>query len=422
MTEPDISDLLTVVQAMAIIDAVPVQPRLERAPLMAAQGRRLAEDLTADRDAPPFDKSQMDGYAVRCGDVFNAPVRLRIVGEIAAGSSAIRPLGPGEAMAIMTGAPMPADADGVVPVEMTRLDGEFVSIQEPAKAGRYIAPRGSDALAGQIVLKKGTVLESAQLAVAASIGADHLWTYARPRVAVLSTGDELVQVDQTPGPNQIRNSNNPMLVAMLHRLGCEVTDLRTAPDVPAEIRHSMEAGLSADVLIVTGGMSMGTHDYVPQLIRDMGFEMKVTKLRIKPGKPFVFAMKSQADGGAEGAMTHRYIFGLPGNPVSGFVGMRRLASRLLARLAGGEHRERWLTGRLDAGLPANGSREFYQPVLWTPPPEGGTSSRNEFAAVTPLAWKGSADIYTLAAANALLVRGENEPPLAKGTLIRVLEI
>ncbi len=421
MSDLDVSDLLTLAQAQAVIDAVPADLRRERVPLMEAHGRRLAEDLAVDRDAPPFNKSQMDGYAVRCADVAGAPVRLLVVGEIAAGSSADRPLAPGEAMAIMTGAPVPAGADGVVPVEMTQREGENVVIRESAKAGRYIAPRGNDALAGQIVLKKGTVMESAQLAVAASLGAAQVWTYARPSVAVLSTGDELVQIDQTPGDNQIRNSNNSMLVAMLNRLRCDVRDLGTARDAPAEIRHAMEEGLAADVLIVTGGMSMGTHDYVPQLIRDMGFEMKVTKLRIKPGKPFVFAMKSETCDPSAPA-THRYIFGLPGNPVSGFVGMLRLTSRLLARLAGGEIHERWLAGRLDAGLPGNGPREFYQPVIWTPPSEGGTSSRNEFAAVTPLPWKGSADIYTLAAANALLVRSENEPPMAKGTLIRVLEI
>jgi molybdopterin molybdotransferase len=280
--------------------------------------------------------------------------------------------------------------------------------------GRYIAGRGSDILAGQTVLRKGVFLEPAQVATAASMGAGHPLIFARPRVAVLSTGDELVQVEQTPGPNQIRNSNNPMLVALLRKLGCEVTDLGTAPDLPAEIRLAMEEGLAADVLFVSGGMSMGTRDYVPRIILDLGFEMKVAKLRIKPGKPFVFAVRVEP--------TMKFIFGLPGNPVSGFVCTLRLASRLITRLAGGAVREKWLAGKLDAGLPANGPREFYQPAVWTAPVEGGTSSRNEFATITPLAWKGSADLYTLAMANALLVRGENEPPLAKGTLVRALEM
>jgi molybdopterin molybdotransferase len=241
--------------------------------------------------------------------------------------------------------------------------------------------------------------------------------YARPRVAVLSTGDELVAVGEEPGANQIRNSNNVMLVALLRKLGCEVRDLGTARDHPQAIRGAMEGALAEHgVLFVTGGMSMGTHDYVPRVISELGFEIRISKLRIKPGKPFVFAVRTASD-----SVSPRYIFGLPGNPVSGFVSTVRLASRLLARLAGGQPREKWLAGKIDVGLPANGPREFYQPVVWSPV-QGGTSARSEFATVTPLAWKGSADIFTLAAANALLVRPENEPALGKGTLVRVLEI
>ena len=424
MEDLDVSDLLTVAAAMAVIDAAPLPaaPRVERVPLAEAQGRRLAQDLVADRDAPPFDKSQMDGFAVRCADVAGAPVELRVIGEIAAGTTADRGLEAGEAFAIMTGAPMPPGADGVVPVEETAVGAhpQTVQIMKPAAKGRYIAPRGSDARAGQVLLRRGVELDAAQLTVAASVGAAEVAVHARPRVAVLSTGDELVPVGEQPGPNQIRNSNNVMLVALLRRMGCHITDHGTARDDPQAIRSAMEAALSENhVLFVTGGMSMGTHDYVPRVISDLKFEIRISKLRIKPGKPFVFAVSATAEN--DFAADHRYIFGLPGNPVSGFVSTLRLASRLLVRLAGGQPREKWLAGKTDVGLPANGPREFYQPVIWSPI-QGGTSARSEFATVTPLAWKGSADIFTLATANALLVRPENEPPLGKGTLVRVLEI
>jgi molybdopterin molybdotransferase len=250
--------------------------------------------------------------------------------------------------------------------------------------------------------------------------------FARPSVAVLSTGDELVGIEQSPRGSQIRNSNNVMLVALLRRLGCEVRDLGTVNDDPEKIRAAMSDGLArADVLFVTGGMSMGQYDWCPKVMREMGADLRITKLKIKPGKPFVFgeiaaASLAVSQTGArpvakpqasrESAGQVRYIFGLPGNPVSGFVCTLRLCSRLLTRIAGGEPCEKWLTGTLDAPLAAYGPREFYQPA------------RYNAGRVQALAWKGSADLYTLAAADVLLVRAENEPALPAGATVKVLEI
>jgi len=451
MSEPDVSSLLTVQQAIRILDQTPVAPRTRRVPVDHADGLRLAQAVVTDRDYPPFHKSQMDGFAIRQDDVRSAPIELQIVGEVAAGETAKTGLATGQAISIMTGAPLPTGADAVVPVEDTERTGEStVRILRSDTFTRYVAHQGSDCKAGQNVLTPGVRIGPAQIAVAATVGATELEVFEKPRVAVLSTGDELVPVTSTPQGSQIRNSNSPMLVSLLRRMGCDVTDLGTVPDDKDTIRASLQTGLSFDALFVTGGMSMGEYDYVPRLLIDLGAQLKITKLRIKPGKPFVFATfpSPSPDKPAESPPSNANapvaispsrpgntdapvaisppassccIFGLPGNPVSSFVCASRLAGRVLSRMAGGPIEERWLSGRLDNGLPVNGPREFYQPAIRTVAP-GRDSTHGEFATITPLKWTGSADLFTLARANVLLVRPENDPPLPKGTILRVLEI
>jgi molybdopterin molybdotransferase len=272
-------------------------------------------------------------------------------------------------------------------------------------------------------LARGTLLGPAQIAVAASVGAATLDVYTRPRVAILSTGDEIVPADQQPGPAEIRNSNSYMLHALLTRLGCQVRDLGIVPDQPDLIRSKMEQGLASDeVLFVTGGMSMGEYDYVPRLLIEMGVELRISKVRIKPGKPFVFGVR--ADRGVSehfGVAPHvqaglhvdtdstessKFFFGLPGNPVSGYVCTLRLASRLLARMAGGEPAQELVSAMLRKPLAVNGPREFCQPAVL-----------DDAGGIDPLEWKGSADIYTLAAANALIIREENAPAAAVGVRV-----
>jgi molybdopterin molybdotransferase len=430
MSDLDVSSLLTVQQAIRILDGVSIHPRTRQVSLADADGLRLARPIKTDTDYPPFNKSQMDGG-----------VDLKLVGEIAAGETSDHSLAAGETLAIMTGAPMPAGADSVVPIEDTeRLDPNTVRILRTDNYSRFVAQRGSDCKAGQVVLAAGTRLGPAQLAVAAAVGATELEVFENPRVAVLATGDELVPANATPGRAQIRNSNTPMLLSLLRRLGCDVIDLGTAIDDPDTIRTALQKGLEFDALFVTGGMSMGEYDYVPKLLKELGVDLRITKLRIKPGKPFVFGTYS----GNRGPMDREivdgqfpahsvrpspphplapsvFVFGLPGNPVSAFVCTIRLASRVLIRIGGGAIEEPWLTGKLDTGLPVNGPREFYQPAIRTIAP-GRDSTHGEFASITPLKWTGSADLFTLARANVLLVRPENDPPLPKGTVLRVLEI
>jgi molybdopterin molybdotransferase len=284
-------------------------------------------------------------------------------------------------------------------VEDVERVGEKVRVLRAAAPDRFIARRGNEVRAGAVVLERGMKLGAAQLAVAASVGVSRVRVFAAPRAAVLSTGDELVPIDATPGPAQIRNSNSLMLVALLRQLGCDVIDLGIVRDDPAATRAALERGMQHDVLFISGGMSMGEYDYVPRTLIELGAELKITKLRIKPGKPFVFAVK-------EG----RFVFGLPGNPLAGFVCTVRLASRLIARLRGEQPIERWREAKLAEALPPNGPREFYQPIFL----ENGMAK--------PLKWKGSADVFTLACANALLVRAENEPALSAGAAVRLLEV
>jgi molybdopterin molybdotransferase len=268
-------------------------------------------------------------------------------------------------------------------------------------------------------------LGAAQVAAAATVGAGMLEVFDRPRVAILSTGDELVDIGHQPGPFQVRNANNILLYAILRRLGCQIVDLGIAHDRPGELRGAIEDGMMHDVVLVTGGMSLGRHDHVRTVFGQVGAEVKIERLRIKPGKPFVFAVAprrlipGRVDARSYAEVTHAlpprdsgrtcFLFGLPGNPVSAYVCTLRLVARVLRRLAGGPGDSRWVTATLQDPLEANGPREFYQPAVL-----------DDQSRVRPLKWKGSADLFTLAAANALIMRPENQPALPAGSAVMAM--
>jgi molybdopterin molybdotransferase len=406
MAEVDVSDLMTVQQAMAIIDSVPVHPRTARDEPEKCWGCYLAEDVLADRDSPPFDKSLMDGFAVRSADVQTIPCELEVMGRIAAGGSPAVPVGERQAIAIMTGAPLPENADAVVPIEMTKPAGvpNRITVQRSAKPGDSIARRGSEAAAGSVVIKEGTRLKSTQLAVAQSVGAYPL-VYDLASVGIIETGDELVPKNQKPTGSQIRACNSQLLLGALTYLPCFARTLENlpVPDDPDLIEQSILSAFARqplDILLITGGMSMGERDFVPAVLKNLGADLKITKLRIKPGKPFIFAQ--MPDG--------KYVFGLPGNPVSAFVCTRILVSRLIRRIAGGPADEPTRVAPLAAPVKANGPRTFYLPAIF------------DGQALTPLKWKGSADIFTLSRANALLILAENLSRQPAGAALEFVEL
>jgi molybdopterin molybdotransferase len=403
----NVERLISVSEAMAILDAEPVTPRMRSMDLARALGAVVATEVRADRDYPPFDKSVMDGYAVRSADVAKTPAALEVVGEIAAGQWPSRGIGPGEAMAIMTGAPMPAGADAVIPVEWTdgAAVGGQVRIERGAEPGQMIVRRGSDCRAGAVVLTSGTRLGAAQIAVAASVGAATVFVYEKPRAAVMSSGDEIVPVAATPGAAQIRNSNSAMLAALIRGRGwcSECREVKPPADDPAAIAAALRSARECDAIFLSGGMSMGKYDFVPGVLSELGVQIRISKLRIKPGKPFVFGVWKHDKGTT-------YIFGLPGNPVSAFVCTLRLASRILRRIAGEIGGEPPHRAKLAAAAEGNGAREFYQPGRW------------QKDGVLPLRWKGSGDVFSLAAADVLVVRPENDPPREAGYEVEIVEL
>lgn len=289
-----------------------------------ALGRVLAEDVVAASDVPPFPNSAMDGYAVRGSDVARPGAVLKVIGEVAAGHVASSLVGMGEAMKIMTGAPMPAGADTVVKVEDTESRGDKVSIREAVEMGTSVRPSGGDVAEGAAVFEAGTRLTPMHVGVLATIDVSETIVHRRPRVAFMSTGDELVPPGGGPlGPGMIRDSNRPMVKALLTEAGVELFDLGIVPDDPKALRAALdEAGASADVIVSTGGVSMGDRD-VTKLVLEGGSEVGFWKVAIQPAKPFAFGRVGSA-----------LFFGLPGNPVSVLVSFEQFLRPALLRLQG----------------------------------------------------------------------------------------
>lgn len=359
----------------------------------------LAEPILCDVDYPPFDRSLMDGYAVRSRDVAaadRAPVTLEIAGQIAAGSEAIRPLETGEAMQINTGAPIPSGADAVVRVEETELaaSGKSVVIRAAVGPGKFVTPRGEYVSAGRTVLTAGTIMTPLEIGVAATCGASMVSVFRRPRVAVLVTGDELVDADTTPVGPQIRDSNRYILESLIKTAHASPEVLPRAGDDRDTLRRSIERGARCEALCITGGVSMGAFDFVPEVLAECGATIHIRKLAIKPGRPVIFATMP---GGAA-------VFALPGNPLSAFVAFELLVRPALAMMQGRPTAPRsGVRARLSGRVAPTRDRRAFIPARVTIDKDGGLIAE-------PLSWRGSGDPFGAATANALIV----QPPGAHG--------
>jgi len=377
-------------------------PQTQLCDLNAALGRVLARDVVADRDYPPFDRSTRDGFAVRTTDLAKLPATLKLVGEIKAGDAWSGAVGAGECVQIMTGAAVPAGTDAVVMIEHTRPAKGEVTFDRSAEQGQNIVPRGSEARAGQKLLSAGQRLGYAELALAAQVGAARVDVFERPRVALLSTGDEVVAVDAQPGPFEIRNSNCVSLAAQVELAGGEPVVLGNARDRVDELRRMIEEGLKADILVLSGGVSMGKYDLVETVLRGLGAEFYFDAVAIRPGRPAVF-----------GVCRGKPVFGLPGNPVSTMVTFELFVVPAMDLLGGTAVRPLALFRvKLAKPVKQKAALTHFLParVSW----ESGET------VVEELPWQGSGDIVALAEANCFLVVRESRLAMAAGEWCEVL--
>jgi molybdopterin molybdotransferase len=412
-------------------------PPNEAVSLLEALGRVLALPIKADRNFPPFPRATRDGYAVRAADLNTLPATLRVVGQVKAGGSFDRALSAGEAVEIMTGAAVPEGSDAVVMVEYTSAKNAagrsevHVDVQRAVAAGENIVPVGAEAQAGQVILSSGMRLGPAQIAMAAGAGQTKIKVYRRPHVAILATGDELVELAKPPGPFQIRNSNSYSLAAQVTVAGGEAMRLPVAPDEPRKLATLIHAGLAADLLLISGGVSMGKFDLVEAVLKKLGAEFFFAGALIQPGRPVVFgevALSCVGNGSGkvrrlpdpgpiekEKTLSHRKIpfFGLPGNPISTMVCFDLFARPLLDALGGAAPaRLPVAEARLRKAVKTKtGLTRFLPAVL-----SGGIFEPE----IEALAWQGSGDLLASAQANCYLVVPPDRDSIAAGEMVSIV--
>jgi molybdopterin molybdotransferase len=372
-----------------------------------AAGGVLAETVTAPMDLPPFDNSAMDGYALRVEDTAAAceaePVRLKISGEVAAGGWSQERVPRGSALRIMTGAPVPPGADAVLMLEAARLRDGVVEIREPVPAGKHIRRRGEDVHSHEVLVNAGARLNAQRLGLLANSGVAQMQVHRTPRVSLLATGSELVPAGMPLKPGQIYDSNRIVLRRLLERTGSELRDLGIAVDDADTIRERILAGLSADVLLISGGVSVGAHDHVKSVLQELGVETVFWRVDMKPGKPLLC-----------GRLGQRWVFGLPGNPISCVVGFLVFIEPLLRRLQGEPQASaEYVKAELTNAVQKADSRRHFMTATLTHAPVGRWRA-------TATEKQGSAMMRAMAQANAFLVVPEACMRLDAGTVVDVL--
>jgi len=398
--------MISISEAIQIVISQIAQLPAQEIAIDLSHGRILAEDIVADTDLPPFDRAQMDGYAVRAADVANVPASLRIVGESAAGAGWHHEMKAGEAVRIMTGAPVPTGADAVQQVELTRENDSQVEILAPVELGRSIVRQASEIKSGETVLRAGEEINAAMIATLASFGYAKVKVSRRPRVAVMATGSELVDVDQKPGQDQIRDSNNYTIEAYATMSNAVVERLPLAGDDTEELKRQISrAAAHADVLITSGGVSMGVYDFTKAALKDLGAEIFFERVALRPGKPTVFAR-----------LGNTLVFGLPGNPVSVSVTFNLFVRTALRAMQGAAETTLPVEHAVLAGnLKGSIDRESYLPATLRTDEKGMLLAK-------PLKWGGSSDFVSFARATALINLPAGAGIIESGTSVTIVRL
>lgn len=369
----------------------------EQVTLQKVSGRVLAEPILADRDYPPGSRSVRDGFAVRAADL---PGQLFVIGEVRAGENFNGEIQQGQAVEIMTGAPLPRGADSVVMVEYVTLNGDHVNVTRTLQPNENVSLKGCQARKDEVLLEPGRRLGFAEVALLATVGVSNVSVFARPRVAILATGDEIVEVNETPLDYQVRNSNVEALAVQVARAGGDPEVLPIARDRYAATRELIEHGLRFDLLLLSGGVSAGKYDLVERVLADLGAEFFFDRVLIMPGQPLVF-----------GKVKGKFFFGLPGNPASTMMTFELFARAMVERLAGeSELSLPFLWTMLSTEFRQKPGLTRFLPALLSP----------DGSRVTPIPWQGSGDVPALARANAFLVTEQEREHWAAGDWIRVL--